>query len=372
MFLSPLRGLAAAAALAALSAPALAEMTVTDTIGREVTVPDAASRIVLGFYYEDFMAVAGPGGFDRVAALSRAPWEGWRSLQWATYVEAMPQIAALPDVGHTSDGTFSLEAVLAAAPDLVLLAAWQYEALGEVADRIEDAGVPVVVLNYNAQTVEKHVESTQLLGRILGQEDRAARLAAEYEAAVSDVLSRLKDIPETARKRVYVELGRKGAEVHDNSYSGTQWGAVLDQLGADNIANGQIESWGPLSAEYVLSRDPQAILFAGSGWTGQDQAILMGPGVDPALTHARMRPYLTRPGWDGLEAVKTGDVFAVYHGGNRTLYDYAFLQFLAKALHPEVYGDLDPQGTLDRFFETWMPVKFDGTYFTRLPSGETG
>lgn len=377
MFHLSLRGIAAAAvpaalSLLALSAPAAADMRVVDTIGREVSVPDEARRIVLGFYYEDFMAVAGPDGFARVAAISRTPWEGWRNLQWHTYAAAIPRIAALPDVGHASDGTFSLEAVLAADPDLVLLAAWQYAALGEVADRIEAAGVPVVVLNYNAQTVEKHVETTLLLGRILGREDRAGKLAAEYEAAVSEVLSRLGRIPGDARPRVYVELGRKGAEVYDNSYAGTQWGAVLDQLGARNIANGRIENWGPLSAEYVLSQNPQAILFGGSGWAGLDQAILMGPGVEPAVTHARMRPYLGRPGWDGLEAVQAGRIFAVYHGGNRTLYDYAFLQFLARALYPEVYADLDPQATLDRFFETWMPVNFSGTYFTQLPAGEDG
>lgn len=367
------RGLTAATFVASLSLPAWAEtITVTDTEGRTVEIPEHAERIMLGFYYEDFMAVAGPDGFDRVAAISRAPWESWRNLQWQTYVDAMPQIADLPDVGHTSDGTFSLEAVVAAGPDLVLLAGWQYEALGEINQRIEAAGIPIVVLDYNAQTVEKHVQSTRLLGRILGQQDRAETLATEYETAVSDVLSRLDSIAADARPRVYVELGRKGRDVVDNSYSGTQWGAVIDQLGARNIANGQIESWGPLSPEYVLSQNPQVILLAGSGWTGQDEAILMGPTIDAETTHARMRPYLERPGWNELDAVENGQIFGVYHGGNRTLYDYAFLQFLAKALYPETFADLDPQAALDRFFATYMPVQVDGTYMTHLPAGQGG
>lgn len=373
MFNTLLRGFAAAAFVATTSMPVWAHhLSLTDTADRTVEVPHDAKRIVLGFYFEDFMAVAGPDAFDRVVAISRAPWEGWRNLQWQTYVEALPQIAELADVGHTSDGTFSLETVIAAQPDLVLLASWQYDALGEVADRIEDAGIPIVVLDYNAQNVEKHVESTRLLGQILGQEERAEKLASEYADAVAAVQARLDEIDQEAGPRVYVELGRKGKDVYDNSYSGTQWGAVLDQLGAQNIANGQIESWGPLSAEYVLAQNPEMILLAGSGWSGQDEAIVMGPNVDSALTHARMRPYLDRPGWGELDAVENGQVYAVYHGGNRTLYDYAFLQFLAKALYPQSFADVDPQAALDRFFETYMPVQFQGTYMTRLPSGQDG
>ncbi|WP_158969868.1 ABC transporter substrate-binding protein [Chachezhania sediminis] len=371
MFNPVLRGLAAAAFVASAALPAWAE-TVTDTMGRTVDVPDDPQRIVLGFYYEDYMAVAGPDGIDRLAGISRGPWEGWRNLQWKNYVSAMPKIADLPDVGDTGDGTFSLESVVASRPDLVLLASWQYKALGEIADRIEAAGIPVVVLDYNAQTVEKHVESTLLLGKILNREDRAEQLAGEYEDAVAAVLSRLSDIPAEDRPRIYVELGRKGKDVYDNSYSGTQWGAVIDQLGAENIANGQVENYGPLSAEYVLSQDPQVVLLAGSGWMGQDQAILMGPNVDETTTHERMRPYMDRPGWDELEAVKNGRVFAVYHGGNRTLYDYAFLQFLAQAIYPEIFADLDPQAALDRFFDTYMPVPMVGTYMTRLPVGQDG
>lgn len=363
-----LRGVAAAAVAASFALPSWAEnITLTDTLGRTVKVPDTPERILLGFYFEDFMAVAGPEAYDRVVAISKDTWAGWRSLQWKTYAQAIPRLEELADVGEIDSGTFSLEAAIAAQPDVAVLAAWQYNTLGDVADRIEAAGIPIVVLDYNAQTVEKHVQSTEILGQLMNAEERARQLAEEYAAAVAEVETRLASVSSGDAPKVYVELGRKGKDEVDNSYSGTQWGSVIDQLGAVNIANGQISKWGKLSPEYVLAQNPQVIMLAGSGWTGRDQAVIMGPGVDVALTHDRMAEYTQRPGWEGLDAVKNGNVFGVYHGGNRTLYDYAFLQFLAKAMYPQAFADVDPQATLNRFFETYMPVQFEGSYMTQLP-----
>lgn len=365
------RGVAAAALAATFAMPVWAEnITLTDTMGRTVEVPENPQRILLGFYFEDFMAVAGPEAYDRVVAISKETWAGWRNLQWQTYSAVIPRLEELADVGEVDSGTFSLEAAVAAKPDVAVLAAWQYKTLGEVADRLEAAGIPIVVLDYNAQTVEMHVKSTELLGQLMGAEDRARALAEEYAAAVAEVEARLATLPEGAAPRVYVELARKGKDTVDNSYAGTQWGSVIDQLGAINIANGQISNWGKLSPEYVLAQNPQVILLAGSGWAGRDEAVIMGPGVETALTHERMRAYLARPGWEGLDAVKNGKVFGVYHGGNRTLYDYAFLQFLAKAMYPEQFADMDPQASLDRFFATYMPVSFKGTYMTQLPGAD--
>lgn len=362
------RGLAAAALAVSFAMPAWADnITLTDTMGRTVEVPEDPQRILLGFYFEDFMAVAGPEAYDRVVAISKDTWAGWRTLQWQTYAAAIPRLGELADVGEVDAGTFSLEAAIAAQPDVAVLAAWQYKTLGDVADRMEAAGIPIVVLDYNAQTVEMHVKSTQLLGQLMGAEERAQTLADEYAAAVAEVEARLATLPEGPAPKVYVELARKGKDTVDNSYSGTQWGSVIDQLKASNIANGQISNWGKLSPEYVLAQNPQVVMLAGSGWAGRDQAVVMGPGVDSALTHERMQAYLGRPGWDGLDAVKEGKIIGIYHGGNRTLYDYAFLQFLAKAIYPEQFADVDPQATLNRFFATYMPVAFEGTYMTVLP-----
>lgn len=338
---------------------------VTDAIGRQVTVPDNPKRILLGFYFEDYFAVAGPRGYDRVVAISRDAWEAWRHLQWQTYVKAVPRIAQLVDVGEVTGGTFSLEKVTAARPDLALLSSWQFSALGDQVARLEAAGIPVVVLDYNAQTVEKHVASTLVLGEILGAEARARELATLYADAHKDVARRVANI--TSRPKVYVELARHGAGEVDNSYGDVMWGAMVTAAGGDNIGKGKIAKWGPLSPEYVLAQNPERVVLAGSGWMSREKAVVLGPGVKPSLTHARMRPYLDRPGWRGLAAVRAGQVYAVYHGGARTLYDFAYLQYLAKMLHPDLFADVDPAANLAAYFEKYMPVRLTGTYTTRLP-----
>ncbi|MEO0747986.1 MAG: ABC transporter substrate-binding protein [Pseudomonadota bacterium] len=357
-------GLTAAALL--LPMPAMAEpIQVTDVLGRTVELPDQPERILLGFYFEDTFAVGGPDVYDRVVGISREAWEGWRNLQWEAYVEAVPRIAEIADVGEVDAGSFSLEAAIATQPDVAIFAAWQHGVLGEAIDRMEDAGIPVVILDYNAQEVEKHVASTLALGAILGEEERAKELADAYAAAYADTIARV--AASDSKPRVYVELGRKGAEETDNSYSGTMWGKLVDSAGGENIANGQIERWGALSPEYVLAQNPEVVFLAGSGWLSRDKAVILGPGVDASLTHERMQPYTDRPGWDQVAAIESGEVHGLYHGGARTLYDFAFFQYIAKQLHPEQFEDVDPQANLDAFFADYMPVKFSGTYMTQLP-----
>ncbi|MEM7524375.1 MAG: ABC transporter substrate-binding protein, partial [Pseudomonadota bacterium] len=304
--------------------------------------------------------------YDRVVAISKDAWYSWRNLQWNAYAATTPRIEALVDVGEVDGGTFSLEAALAAEPDVAIIPEWQYSALGDAVATLEAAGVPVVVADYNAQTVEKHVASTLLIGEVMGAEKRAKTLADEYAAAVADVEARVAATG-GASKRVYVELGNRGPSEYGNTYTDYMWGAVIAMAGGDNIANGQVGKWAPLSPEYVLAADPEVVLIAGSGWKNRDEAVFMGPGVDPATTHARIAPYLDRPGWADIDAVKAGEVHAVYHGGSRTLYDYAYLQYIAKVLYPEAFADIDPEATLTRFFDEYLPIDAAGAYMTQLP-----
>jgi iron complex transport system substrate-binding protein len=340
---------------------AAAEITVKDIKGRTVTLPKPAERVVLGFYYEDYLAVAGPGAIDKVVALSLSPWKDWRPNQFAAYEKALPRLSSIPDVGTTEDSNFSVEKAIAAKPDLVILASWSYDSLGDSVHRFEEAGIPVVTLDFNSQTVAKHVLSTEILGKVMGTEDRAEKLAKNYENAMADIDARIKAAGPTTKK-VYVELAQKGADSIGNSYGDTMWGSLITSLGGHNIAKGQITNWGPLSPEYVLAQKPDLIFLSGSEWLGKPQSVQVGFGADPKVTRERMAAYVARPGWSELPAVKNGDVFAIYHGGARTLYDYVFAQYIAKQLYPAAFKDMDPAENLRQYYATWLPVKADGVF----------
>lgn len=353
--------LMAAAAVLLIGASSTLAMTVTDVLDRKVEIDHAPQRILLGFNFEDFLAVGGPGAMDRVVALSAPVWRDWRPSQYAAYLKVIPSIAEKTDVGDTEAGTFSIEKAIAAKPDLAILAAWQYKELGDTVKQFEAAGIPVAVIDYNAQTVEKHVRSTLVLGELLGQEDRAHQLADLYKNSVEDTIARVKAAAD-APKKVYVELAQKGPAEVGNSYGNGMWGGVIDLTGGLNIAKGQVENWGPLRPEYVLSQAPDVIFLAGSEWLSKPQAVSVGFGADPNVVNQRIAAYLSRPGWDALPAVKNEQVYAIYHGGARTLSDFVYVRYMAKVLHPEAFKDVDPQGELKTFYDKWLPVNPDGVF----------
>ena len=366
-------GTAAAAASASLFTPALAAntKTVTDVLGRGVAVPMDPQRVLLGFYFEDFRAIGGRHAYERVVAISREAWEGWRNSQWQRYVAVEPRLEELADVGEVWGGTFSIETAIAARPDVAILAAWQFNGLGEQGvAKLEAAGIPVVVADYNAQTVERHVASTRLIGDLLGGEAtaRGQELARHYAGAVGEVQTRVARALDggAVKPRVYVELGNKGPDEYGNSYGKGMWAGVIETAGGNNIAKGQIGSYAPLSPEYVIASNPDVILLAGSDWAGKPKAVVMGFGIEPDLTRERMRAYTRRPGWSALAAVKNGEVHAVYHGGTRTLYDFTYLQYIAKQLYPAAFGDMDPLANLRAYYKTWLPIEAEGTFMLKL------
>jgi len=59
-----------AASLAARRTHA-APLSITDAIGRTIALKAPAERIVVCFNYEEFTAVAGPAGWDRVVGFSK-------------------------------------------------------------------------------------------------------------------------------------------------------------------------------------------------------------------------------------------------------------------------------------------------------------
>ena len=110
MRFTQLSALVAAAALSVGSVSAFAKpVQLTDILGRKVTVDLPAKRVVLGFYYQDYMAIGGKTALDNVVGFSKAVWADWAPPSWAAFSKAVPKLNQLTDVGEVEVGTFSIE-----------------------------------------------------------------------------------------------------------------------------------------------------------------------------------------------------------------------------------------------------------------------
>ncbi|MGS5089590.1 ABC transporter substrate-binding protein [Hydrogenophaga sp. A37] len=334
---------------------------VKDVLGRSVRVDLPAKRVLLGFYFEDYMAIGGEKAFDKVVGLSREAWEGWRPANWSLFTAHRPALKELPDVGEVEAQTFSVEKVLALRPDVVVLAEWQYKGLGPDVKRLEDAGVPVVVVDYNLELPANHQASTLLLGKIAGDQTRAQKIADEYQTAIDQVRSRIAAAKQP-KPRFYVEFGNKGPAEYSFSYGKGMWGPLGALAGGDNIAAPFVEWYGPMNPEKVLAAQPEVVFIAGTESTKNPASMLMGQGVAPAQSAQRLQGFAQRPGWSELPAVKNKRLYAVYQGASRSVLDYTMVQFMAKALYPTLFKDIDPQANYLSFYKRYLPVQAKGSF----------
>jgi len=290
MKLSRFSSLALAAALAFGTAAAHAKpVQITDVNGRKVTVDLPAKRVVLGFYYQDYMAIGGKDALNNVVGFSKAVWADWAPPSWAAFSKAVPKLNQLADVGEVEVGTFSVEKVLALKPDLLILADWQYKALGSDLDRINKAGIPIVVLDYNAQTVAKHIQSTKLIGTLTGQQQKADKLAADYKRIADTIQARVKkaNLP---KPKVYVEFGNKGPAEHSVTFGKSMWGSMATLVGGNNIAASSVEFYGPINPEKVLAAKPDVIVI-----TGRETELKKMPNAPAGRTCLRLKTTASTP-----------------------------------------------------------------------------
>ena len=338
--------------------------TVTDVLDREVTFDAPAQRVIVGFYPEDYMAIGTEAAYDKVVGMSKYIWQA-RSANWEMYTKHRPSLADIPGIGRVDTKTFSVEKVISLNPDLIMLADWQFKGLGADVDRLEQAGIPVIVVDYNAQTLVRHVKSTEIIGVITGQQERAAEIANDYTKNMTLITERLAkaNLP---KPRIYTEFGASGINEVGYTFGKNMWGAIATMAGGDNISAPYVEWWGKLNPEQILASDPQVIVVTGYETGNGDDAMLMGQGVDEKVAQARLAGFKQRVGWSSLSAVQNNRMFAAYHGACRTIMDGAMVQFYAKALYPELFSDLDPEAAYKDFYKKYLPVTPEGSFMTQL------
>ena len=343
--------------------------SLTDMAGRTVEVNLPAERIVLASsrHLHEFAAVGGEDVFDRIC--------GWGSDlklydrdTYLAYQEAFPRIDEIQDIGYHYKGTFSLEAVIGLSPDVIVFPLWlqSQDGIDDDIAKLEQAGIPVVYIDYNRDPFNNPVPSTKIIGQLLGREERAGEITDFYEDQVGLVAKRLEQRI-GSETTAYIEVGSKGPSEYGNTYSSASGlGALIAKGGGHDIVDGVIQKAAPVNPEYLIDADPDVIIISGSYWTGNEASMRLGYHAEEASSRERLQAFTEREGWQYLTAVQEGKVYSLFHGFSFRIYNFAGIQAVAKWLYPDLFSDVDPVENFREFHENFMPVPYSGVWMTGL------
>ena len=373
------RGLCSAAAAMTLTFAsatiAIAEtITVTDIAGRVVEVEHDPTKVVIGegrmIYSLALLDQENP--FQRVV--------GWKDDMvnfdpdaYRAYLEVYPEIEDLPSFGSPYADEWNLEAVISLGTEVVIMNLGNLLKAQEsgIIEKLEEAGVATVFVDFRQDPTQNTVPSLQLLGRIFDRRDEADAFGDFYQEQMKVIYSRVQGIPDEERPVVFIE---RAAGYNPANCCSTFGGANLGRL--VDLAGGQ--NWGTLktpgystsvSLEAIFSDDPDVIIGTGANWSETNPAttaVLFVYEADNATIQTRLAALAARDGWPELSAVKNGRFHSVYHQFYNSPYHFVAMQAFAKWLHPDLFEDIDPEATMVKLHDEFLPIDYSGVFWGSL------
>lgn len=275
-----------------LGAVKAAPVTITDDLGRKITLPRTPKRIIsIAPSNTEILFALGLG--DKVIGVTDS----------CDYPEAAK---SKPKVGSVD---LNYEKIIEMAPDLVVaVGSLQRQGI----ERLSMLGITVLAVD--PKTINGVLHAIELIGKATDVEDRATTLVAKLSNRIEAVKARVAGAGASAKPRVFVEIWNDPLMT---AGPGTFIDELISAAGGENIAHDARGEWPQFSAEAVIKRDPEVVIL-----TGFNKAEA-----------------LARPAWQGISAYRLGRVHEVHpdllvRPGPRLVQG---LEELAKILHPEAF-----------------------------------
>ncbi len=323
------------ALLVGVAAVSAAEVTVTDSWGREVSIPEKVTRVICSgsgcLRYLVYLQ-----GQDLAVAVD--DMEKSRSMfESRPYYLAHPELKDKPLFGEFR-GFDNPELIVALDPAPQVI----FKVNGKMGhDPVElqnKTGIPVIILEYGQLGIgKKEMDETLLLmGRVIGKEQRAREVIAFFDGIIEDLAKRTADIPEGERPSCYIGgvafKGPHGMTSTEPAYPPFMF-VNAGNIAADpsRKASEQLQQ-STFSTESLVSMDPDKLFV--------DLSTLQGGAEVNALNQLRTEaPYRV------LSAVEKGEIYGVlpynwYSQNHGSILADAY--FIGKVLYPERFEDVDP------------------------------
>ena len=313
-----------------------AEITVTDLIGRELTVtPGSYQRVVcigagalrMYSYIGDVSLLCGVEDIDNLTLEERPKM--FDSVA-RPYVLAYGDVfSTLPScgVGGPNAQVAEAEKILSCNPDIVIS---EYEDVEKEDALQEQLGVPVVTLKSGPNGVfdDAFSQSMTLLGQIFGEEEKAEALVSFIAAETAEIAERTASIADEDKPAVYVcGLGNWGTTNHLMtaqdyvSFRVANVKNVVSDIGAPGAQ--------PIEAEkfVALGEDMDAMIFDAAAVKNIKPLY----AEDPTM-------------FDTCRAWREGEAYLqLAYNAYYTNYEIALINtwFIAKTVYPDLFEDID-------------------------------
>ena len=313
-----------------------AEITITDMIGREVTiVPGSYKRVVcigagalrMYSYIGDVSLLAGVEDIDNTTAAERPMmFDSVARPYVLAYGETFNTLPSC-GVGGPMAQTAEAEKILSCNPDIVIS---EYEDVEKEDALQEQLGVPVITLKAGSKGVfdEAFSGSMALLGKVFGAEEKAADLVAFVEAEAAEITARTADIAQENKPSVYVcGLGN--------------WGTTDHLMTAENYVSFQVAN---------VKNTLNGLGIQGIGPIEEEKFVELGEQMDIIIMDAaavkNIKPlYAEDPTmFDTCKAWRNGEVYLeMAYNAYYTNFEIALINtwFIAKTVYPEAFADID-------------------------------
>ena len=313
-----------------------AEITITDMIGREVTiVPGSYKRVVcigagalrMYSYIGDVSLLAGVEDIDNTTAAERPMmFDSVARPYVLAYGETFNTLPSC-GVGGPMAQTAEAEKILSCNPDIVIS---EYEDVEKEDALQEQLGVPVITLKAGSKGVfdEAFSGSMALLGKVFGEEEKAADLVAFVEAEAAEITARTADIAQENKPSVYVcGLGN--------------WGTTDHLMTAENYVSFQVAN---------VKNTVSGLGIQGIGPIEEEKFVELGEQMDIIIMDAaavkNIKPlYQEDPTmFDTCKAWQNGEVYLeMAYNAYYTNFEIALINtwFIAKTVYPEAFADID-------------------------------
>lgn len=370
-----IRGLLRAGLVLGLAGPAWAAspIQVTDVAGRTVTVPQPVERFIVSEgRYIPLLAMLRPD--QPVAGLV-----GTMSGLGATYpdleaqlFERFPAARDIPRFGHRSADTVSVEKIIDLAPQVAIFGLDDHgpgATNAGIVEHLEAAGIKVVFIDFRLDPLNHTLPSIELVGRVLGETQRAGDYAALYREHLAAVKKRVASV--SMRPRVFLQVHPGRFECCWGMAEG-MLGPFVPLAGGDNIASAVAP--GPTaqhSPEFLITENPDVWIGTASGQVSEYRAgkspVALGTGMTPDMAVDSLARYLDQPAFRALDAVRQGRAHSIWHNFYNSPFNIVALEAFAKWIHPGHFENLDPTRTLQQIYDTYLPFELNGTYFSTIP-----